>query len=289
MTTASPASATSTTAAGSTSPAGSIDSHASPIHLSLVIPAYNEERRLGPTLERVLAFLAQRPYTSEVIVVSDGSRDRTAQMAQAAFERVAPGGAVRGRCIEYQPNAGKGRAVRTGVAATSGRYVAFTDADLSTPVEEVDRALSHLGEGSRYKVVIGSRAAEGAAVEKHQPLYRRLSARFFNLLRDGIVGIRGLKDTQCGLKVFEGPTARFIFGRQRVDGFMFDVETMFIAQRLGLPILELGVRWADVPDSKVKLTSGFRLLPDLLRIRFAHQGLSQVDLPAAAAVPAPVS
>jgi dolichyl-phosphate beta-glucosyltransferase len=273
-------------------PPAASDSAAGPPHLSLVIPAYNEERRLSPTLDRVLAYLQERPYSTEVIVVSDGSSDGTGRVAGAAFGQLPADGRVRGRFVEYHPNAGKGRAVRTGVLATTGRFVAFTDADLSTPIEEVDRALGYVAgdaasttgaaSGRHYQMVIGSRAAEGAEVERFQPLYRRLSAKFFNIIRDGIVGLRGIKDTQCGLKVFDGPTARFIFGRQRIDGFMFDVETMFIAQRLGLSILELGVRWADAPDSKVKLTSGFRLLPDLLRIRFAHSGLSRADLPTAA-------
>jgi dolichyl-phosphate beta-glucosyltransferase len=249
--------------------------------LSLVIPAYNEERRLGPTLEAVLAFLGDQPYTSEVIVVSDGSRDGTGRVAQAAFDALdqSPTARVRGRFVEYHPNAGKGRAVRTGVAATTGRYVAFTDADLSTPVEELARALEYVRSG-QYQVVLGSRAAAGAEVDRFQPHYRRAAAKFFNVLRDGIVGIRGLKDTQCGLKVFGGDVARFIFARQIIDGFMFDVETAYIAQRLGLAVLEMGVRWADAPDSKVKLTSGFRLLPDLTRIRLAHGGLSRADLPA---------
>lgn len=258
-----------------------------PPFLSLVVPAYNEERRLAPTLERILTYLGQRPYTSEVIVVSDGSQDGTAHVARAALERAGVPPHVQGRFIEYQPNGGKGKAVRTGVLATQGQIVAFTDADLSTPIEEIDRALPFLRSEAiassqphhQYRLVIGSRAVEGASVEKSQPLYRRVSARFFNLLRDSIVGIRGLRDTQCGLKVFHGPTARFIFERQRIDGFMFDVETMFIAQRLGLPILEMGVRWADAPESKVKVSSGLRLVPDLLRIRFLHQRLHQSHLP----------
>jgi dolichyl-phosphate beta-glucosyltransferase len=250
--------------------------------LSLVIPAYNEERRLGPTLEAALAFLGDQPYTSEVIVVSDGSQDGTGRVAREAFAALdqTPSSKVTGRFVEYHPNAGKGRAVRTGVAQTTGRYVAFTDADLSTPIEELERALDYVRRGA-YQVVLGSRAAAGAEIDRRQPLYRRLSARFFNLLRDSIVGIRGLKDTQCGLKVFDGDVARFIFGRQRIDGFMFDVETAYIAQRLGLSILEMGVRWADVPESKVKLSSGLRLLPDLTRIRLAHGGLTRADLPAA--------
>jgi dolichyl-phosphate beta-glucosyltransferase len=257
-------------------------------HLSLVIPAYNEERRLAPTLDRVLAYLGERPYTSEVVVVSDGSTDGTERVARAAFARLPAAGTVRGSLCAYVPNAGKGKAVRTGVAATTGRYVAFIDADLSTPVEEVDRALGELdgrhGLSGRYVVVIGSRAVAGAAVQRVQPLYRRLSARFFNLVRDSIVDLHGLRDTQCGLKVFDGGVARFIFGQQTIDGFMFDVETMYIAQRLGLPVLELGVQWADAPDSKVKFTSGFRMLPDLTRIRLRHRHLSPSDAPTGAMV-----
>jgi dolichyl-phosphate beta-glucosyltransferase len=263
--------------------------------LSLVIPAFNEERRLGPTLASIFSYFAGRPYTTEVIVVSDGSVDGTSRIAQEAISRLSPTGNVKGSFYEYQPNAGKGRTVRTGVGYTRGRFVGFTDADLSTPVEEVDRALGYLdgagvvgkpdGDGAQqggpvYRVVIGSRAAAGADVARRQPLYRLASARFFNFLRDGIVGIKGLRDTQCGLKVFDGDLARFIFARQRVDGFMFDVETMYIAQRLGVPILELGVRWADVPESKVRFSSGLRLLPDLTRIRLTHRRLTPAALPA---------
>jgi dolichyl-phosphate beta-glucosyltransferase len=211
-------------------------------------------------------------------VVSDGSTDGTEQVAQEAFRAASGMEKVRTRFLDYFPNRGKGKAVRTGVTATHGTFVAFADADLSTPIEEVDRALAFM-EGGAFSVVIGSRAADDASVERRQPLYRRLSARLFNVLRDRIAGIRGLRDTQCGLKVFEGEVARAIFGRQRVDGFMFDVETMYIAQRLGLPIREMGVRWADAPESKVRLSSGFRLVPDLLRIRLAHQALRPSDLP----------
>jgi dolichyl-phosphate beta-glucosyltransferase len=265
--------------------------------LSLVIPAFNEERRLGPTLASVFSYFAGRPYTTEVIVVSDGSVDGTSRIAQEAISRLSPTGNVKGSFYEYQPNAGKGRAVRTGVGYTRGRFVGFTDADLSTPVEEVDRALGYLDgagvvgkpagagdgaqqDGAQYRVVIGSRAADGADVARRQPLYRLASARFFNFLRNSIVGIKGLRDTQCGLKVFDGDLARFIFARQRIDGFMFDVETMYIAQRLGVPVLELGVRWADVPESKVRVSSGLRLLPDLTRIRLMHRRLTPASLPA---------
>jgi dolichyl-phosphate beta-glucosyltransferase len=278
-----------------------------PPYLSLVIPAFNEERRLGPTLESVLSYLASRPYRSEVIVVSDGSTDGTARVTRAAFARVAGEPRLSTRFHHYSPNAGKGKAVRTGVLMTRGQFVAFTDADLSTPIEEIERALAYLEghaappdgsastpaaarQGGRYRIVIGSRAAAGAAIARYQPLYRRLSAKGFNVVRDALVGIHGLRDTQCGLKVFEGEIARAIFGRQRINGFMFDVETLFIAQRLGIPILELGVRWADAPESKVRLSSGLRLIPDLLRIRLLHGRLSPADAPRIlAAAPATIA
>lgn len=259
-----------------TSPAEPVGGGGGAPHLSVVIPAYNEERRIVPTLRRVLAYFAQRPYRTELVVVSDGSTDGTEWVVREAFAGLPPDGPVAASFHEYRPNAGKGKAVREGVRRTRGRFVAFTDADLSTPVEEIDRALEHLQSG-RYQVVIGSRAAAGADVARKQPLYRRVSARFFNVLRDRIAGIRGLHDTQCGLKVFDGDVARAVFGQQRIDGFMFDVETMFIAQRLGLGIFEMGVRWEDAPDSRVRLVSGFRLLPDLTRIRLLHRHLTPAD------------
>lgn len=245
--------------------------------LSLVIPAYNEARRLGPTLEAVLDYLARRPYPTELIIVNDGSTDATEAVARDAIRGAATTGQVQAHIHAYSPNAGKGRAVRTGVLASRGRYVGFVDADLSTPLEEIDRALAYLDRGEdvrRYRIVIGSRAAEGADIRLKQPVYRRLSARFFNVLRDGLVGVRGFRDTQCGLKLFDGDLARRIFARQRIDGFMFDVETIFIAQRMGIRTLEMGVRWTDMPESKVKLSSGLRLVPDLLRIRWLHGGVS---------------
>jgi dolichyl-phosphate beta-glucosyltransferase len=244
-----------------------------PPHLSLIIPAYNEASRLGRHLSHLIAFLSDRWYTTELLVVSDGSTDGTRQVVEAHFAAIETSAPLRALCLEYHPNAGKGRAVRTGVLASRGNHVAFTDADLSTSIEEVDRALTVLGAldkpGSR--IVIGSRAVRGARVGQKQPLYRRLSARVFNLLRDVITGVHTLRDTQCGLKVFDGPLARAIFAIQVIDGFMFDVETVYIAQRMGIVISELGVTWNDDPESRVRLSSALRLLPDLVRIRMLHR------------------
>jgi len=246
---------------------------APPVHLSLIIPAYNEAPRLGRRLDHLLAVLSSRPYTTELLVVSDGSTDGTRQVVEEAFAGIDPSGPLRAACLEYVPNMGKGRAVRTGVLASRGNHVAFTDADLSTPIEEVDRALTVLGalDNPGSRIVIGSRAVRGARIGQKQPLYRQLSARLFNLLRDGITGVHTIRDTQCGLKVFDGPLARAIFALQVVDGFMFDVETVYIAQRMGVVVSELGVAWDNDPDSRVRLSSALRLLPDLFRIRMTHR------------------
>mgnify|MGYP003339614249 CR=1 FL=1 len=158
--------------------------------------------------------------------------------------------------------------------------------------ERVAQALRRQARGNRRLVVahdqrpldgqvvrVGRRVA-GARVGQRQPMFRQLSARLFNILRDGITGVHTLRDTQCGLKVFDGAVARAIFTQQVIDGFMFDVETVYIAQRLGLVIYELGVTWDDVPDSRVKLSSALRLLPDLFRIRRTHWRLRPADAPA---------
>lgn len=235
------------------------------IHLSVIVPAYNESTRIGPTLRRVREYLAARPYASEIVVVDDGSRDDTAAVAERALA-----GFPAARVIRYQPNRGKGFAVRRGMAATRGAYVLFTDADLSTPIEEVERAFETMGD--RYDVAIGSRAI--GRVTARQPVYRRLAARIFNLVRDALIGQTGVVDSQCGFKLFRGDVGRDIFARQRVDRFMFDAETLFIAQRLGYRCVEMAVEWGDVPGSKVRILRGaLELLPELLSIRLRHGGL----------------
>lgn len=245
-------------------------------YLSLVIPAYNEASRIAASLASVLEYLDAHAFTSELIVVDDGSADATVAEVRRS---VAEHGTTKARVelLSYRPNGGKGRAVRTGVLATHGRWVAFADADLATPLSAIDQALPYVDSGE-YQVVVGSRAASGARIDRYQPLYRRLSARFFNAIRDRLVPV-GVADSQCGFKLFDGDLARAIFARQRVDGFMFDVETIYVARRLGARVLELGVPWADAGQSKVRFSSGFRIVPDLLRIRAMHGALTPADRP----------
>ncbi|HEV8637848.1 MAG TPA: dolichyl-phosphate beta-glucosyltransferase [Chloroflexota bacterium] len=237
--------------------------------LSVVVPAYDEERRIGATLARIRRYFETQPYPVELVVVDDGSRDGTVAVARQALA-----GFPSGQLISYRPNRGKGYAVRTGIVATGGEYVLFTDADLSTPIEEVRRAFDLIERGN--DLVLGSRAAGDVRVE--QPPYRRLAAKLFNVVRDLIVGRSGVVDTQCGFKLFRGDVARDVFSRQRVDRFMFDAETLFVARRLGYRYAEMPVAWADAPGSKVRVVRGaLELLPELLSIRLRHGHLRPGD------------
>jgi dolichyl-phosphate beta-glucosyltransferase len=232
------------------------------IHVSVIVPAYNESARITPSLERLRAYFASKSYATELIVVDDGSRDDTAAVAERALA-----GFPAFKVIRYTPNRGKGFAVRRGMAATTGAYVLFTDADLSTPIEEVERAFEALGQDD--DIVVGSRAI--GRVTTYQPIYRRLAARVFNVIRDVLIGRTGVVDSQCGFKLFRGDVGRDIFARQRVDRFMFDVETLFIARKLGYRYVEMPVEWGDVPGSKVRVVRGaLELLPELLSIRLRH-------------------
>ena len=161
---------------------------------------------------------------------------------------------------------GKGHGVRLGVARARGRVVGFVDADDKTPIEELDRLLPWLERG--YDVVIGSRAMADSRIERRPPVHRRLGSRLFAMGMRALLGLRGLRDTQCGFKVFRGGVARDLFARQRIDGYMFDVEILHLAARSGYRIKEVGVRWRDDRDSRLDLVAGnCRNLVDLLRIR----------------------
>jgi dolichyl-phosphate beta-glucosyltransferase len=232
------------------------------------VPAYNEARRIASTLARIRGYAEAQPYEVELVVVDDGSRDDTVAVARQALA-----GFPRGQLIAYRPNRGKGHAVRTGIVATRGQYVLFTDADLSTPIEEVERAFGLIGQG--HDMVLGSRAG---GVSVPQPLYRRLATQIFNVARDLIVGRTGVVDSQCGFKLFRGDVARDVFARQRVDRFMFDAETLYLAGRLGYRYVEMPVAWADVPGSKVRVVRGaLEMLPELLSIRLRHGYLRPRD------------
>lgn len=224
------------------------------LDLSVVIPAYNEAERLPPTLRRVREYLETWGGSYEILVVDDGSKDETVARAEAAGVRVLRNGV----------NRGKGYSVRHGMLAAQGARRLMTDADLSTPMEELPRLLKIMDEG--YGVVIASRALPGANLEIRQPWYRENSGRVFNLCVR-LLALPGLHDTQCGFKLFSAEAARDAFTTARLDGFSFDVEALFLARRQGHRIAEIPVTWRNDAASRVGALSGFVAFLDLLRIR----------------------
>lgn len=241
-----------------------------PPFLTIVIPAYNEARRLPATLERVLDYLDQQDYSARIVIVDDGSTDGTAAVAQT-FDR-------QHRHVEVieNPHRGKGATVRTGMLAADGDIVLFSDADLSTPITELERLLPWFEKG--YDVVIGSR--EGAGARRYdEPFYRHLMGRVFNTLVQ-LLTVQGIQDTQCGFKAFRRDVARDLFNRMRlytdagkpVEGAMvtaFDVEILYLAQRRGYQIREVPVEWHYSNETKVNpLKDSWRNLRDVLTVRW---------------------
>jgi dolichyl-phosphate beta-glucosyltransferase len=231
------------------------------IEVSVVVPAYDEEHRIGRTLEKAVSYLRARRRSFEVLVVDDGSRDRTSAVVNR-FARNA--GEV--RLIRLAQNHGKGYAVRTGVVNAQGARVLFADADGATPMEELGRLDAALEAGA--DVAIGSRAVPSAQdVRVERRWYRHLMGRTFHAMVSTL-GVRGISDTQCGFKLFRGSVAHDLFSRMRMTGFSFDVEVLLMAQQRGYRIAEVPVNWVHQPGSKVRLVlDSLRMSRDLLVIR----------------------
>lgn len=228
--------------------------------LSVVIPAYNEEVRLPRTLREIHAFLSERGYDAEILVVDDGSRDGTAAAARE-LGRTLP----MIRVLSYGRNRGKGFAVRTGMLAATKEAALFCDADHSTPIGDIDGLWRAFDRGA--DTVIASRHLAGSDIRLRQPLYRRVMGRAFNLIVS-LFGIRGIRDTQCGFKLFRTSLARRIFAATRTDGFAFDVEALMRARQEGSRIVEVPVRWVNAPDSRVRaVRDSWRMLLEILRMR----------------------
>ena len=229
--------------------------------LSVVIPAYNEEKRLPATLERVLVWLGSQALEfHEVNVVNDGSTDGTAGLV----EQIRNGHPCL-RLLNNPGNRGKGYSVRHGMLEARGEWVLFSDADLSTPIEDVTK-LYEAAVQAHAEIAIGSRAVDRSLVSKHQAPLRELSGRFFNLAMRAVTGLP-FRDTQCGFKLYSAHAAREIFSRQQLDGFSFDVEDLYIAHRLGIVAVEVPVHWANVEGTKVSAFTGLKSFADLIRIK----------------------
>jgi dolichyl-phosphate beta-glucosyltransferase len=228
-----------------------------PISLSVVIPAFNEETRLPGTLAKVLPFLRARGETFEIVVVDDGSADRTAEVARAAGPEV--------RVLENPGNRGKGYSVRNGMLNAKGAWRLMSDADLSTPIEDLDTLKAALS--GNAQIAIASRAIAGARVEKHQSIARESSGRFFNLFVR-VLHLPGIKDTQCGFKLFSAAAAEAAFRGSKLDGFAFDVEALVRARRAGFTIREVPVTWRNDEQSRVSFGRGLAAFVDLFRLKF---------------------
>lgn len=244
-----------------------------PVEVSVVIPAYNEEGRILPTIGAVAMHMSGRGRPWELIISDDGSTDSTVDLVNGLrFANL--------RLLSATTNTGKGDAVRRGVLAARGEMVLFADADQSTPIEQVDRLAALLDQG--YDVVIGSRATEGATVAG-KSLTRRVLSRGLNEIVRRLFGIE-VADTQCGFKLFSADAARQLFSMQQVDGFSFDLEVLYLAHKLGYRTAEVPVEWVDAPGSTVDAARvSLQFLRDLLRIRLldarGSYGARRLELP----------
>jgi glycosyltransferase involved in cell wall biosynthesis len=228
---------------------------------SIVIPAFNEGQRLAPTLEKVLSYVHQQGWDTEVIVVNDGSRDNTAEIVRS-FAQKDP----MLRLVENPGNRGKGYSVRNGILNARGEIVLFTDADLSSPIEEMPKLLDALAAGA--DIAIGSRWLRAELQTSRQSLHRQLFGRIFNALNRMILGL-AFKDTQCGFKAFTRRAAQTILPLQHIERWGFDPEILFLARKFGFRVDEVPVRWGHVGGTRINpLIDGSRMFQEMLRIRW---------------------
>jgi dolichyl-phosphate beta-glucosyltransferase len=228
--------------------------------ISIIIPAYNESNRIIQTITKIDKYLKDRIKDYEIIVINDGSHDNTSEIISTAKKKT---GNL--KLISYGQNKGKGYAIKQGVKAARGNIILITDADLSTPIEELEKLLIHYNNG--YNIVIGSRGLTESNIIKKQPWWRETMGKIFNRLVRFMFS-EEIRDTQCGFKLFKGDICKGIFEHSTVDRFAYDVEIIQIARELGYSIKEVPVQWIHSPDSKVNpLKDSLQMLKDLMKIR----------------------
>jgi len=228
--------------------------------LSLILPAYNERATIATTINQAFAYFASRSIHAQIIVAADGN-DGTRELVREKAE-CNPYLQV----IGHRERSGKGRGVREAVALARGRVIGYADADNKVPLEDFDKIRPWLAEG--YHVVTGSRRSDQSEIERQQPFYRRAGSKGFYYFMQAVVGLPGVTDSQCGFKFFQREAALRVFGLQRIDGYMFDVEILALVHRLGYRIKEVPIRWHDDADSRLELIAGnLRNVRDIFRIR----------------------
>jgi len=234
--------------------------------ISVIIPAYNESLRISKTLNKILSFIEDNnEYDFEVIVVNDGSNDNTNEVV-LSFANVI--------LIDNKVNKGKGSVIRQGMLSAQGDYLLFSDADLSTPIEELEKLLSFIKD---FDIVIGSRALQNDLIKEHQPFYREIMGKTFNLFVQLLV-VKGIKDTQCGFKLFKNEVAKKIFGSSKIDGFSFDVETIYLASKFRFKVKEVPVLWFNDDRSKVDpIKDSIKMFRELLVIKNLHKNQNFIN------------
>jgi len=233
-----------------------------PDSVSIVIPAYEEERRLPPTLEQIAEWSKRCTFPMEVLIVVEPGKDRTREIATAAAASE-----PNLRVLTYERQRGKGHAVRTGMVAAEGTLIFYMDADLSVPLREADAFVEYFRMHPGADVLVGNRQHAQSRITRAQSPLRQRLGQTFNLMLRGL-GIASVHDTQCGFKGFRRAAARAIFARQRIDGFAFDVEVLLLAQKLGLRVVDLPVEWINSDESKVRLfRDSAQMLWDAWRVR----------------------
>lgn len=231
------------------------------IYLSVIIPAYNEEKRIGSTLLKIRDYLVRQDYVYEIIIVNDGSTDRTIDVVEEIKLKTA-----NLIIANNKENRGKGFVVRQGMLSARGDYRLFLDADNSSKIEEVENFFTYIKQG--HDIIIGSRAIKGAHIIFAQRWQRKFLGNIYYLMAKFLAGLYGFYDTQCGLKIFSAESADKVFSKCHINGFSFDVEALLIAKKFGYSIKEVPINWSDSPGTKVKLKSMLKAVFDLLKIRF---------------------
>ena len=229
------------------------------VDVSLILPAFNERASIGSTIDEAFTYFRNRGIHAQIIVAADGT-DGTRELVREMKSRY-PDLDI----IGHEARAGKGRGVREAVSLARGRVIGYADADNKVPLDDYDRIQPWL---QSFPIVIGSRALELSEIQRWQPWYRRLGSRGFGHVMQAIVGVPGIGDTQCGFKFFQRDAAVHLFRLQQIDGYMFDVELLALAIRLGYPIKEVPIRWRDDADSRYSIVTGtLRNLMELVKIR----------------------
>jgi dolichyl-phosphate beta-glucosyltransferase len=238
------------------------------MHLSIIIPAYNESDRIMNTLVETMRYLDDQDYESEILVISDGSTDTTQKAVEKAFE---PSEKVSLKVHEYHPNRGKGYAVRYGMLRGAGAFIMFMDADYAVPIQEMEKGMALIEQGA--DMAIASRAVSGSVVEAHQNIFREMSAKIYTFIQNRYLGIN-YKDTQCGFKIFRATVAQKLFQNQRLNSVIFDPEILWLAKQHGFSVVEFPVYWRHIENSRIVYDSFQKSLfvfKELFRIKKLHR------------------